>query len=250
MGVKISAIILDLVVFGLQALRGSDPDPSLPTIIQGVIARDDATQKTLQSLQYHQSLQSEQLDGNDKVTKRQELKMIVRPGSAQELQVISEKGDNMPSNPDEAALRLQGQKAQKQKLNFPLKDIVNRFTIGLVGKGTIQNQSVYILSFEPKSDQPYRNQTERVLNHLHGRIWVSTRDYSILETDATLAQPVEVAWIFAKVTALSFHYELNNTSGGFGPAFIHTTVRVDAPLITIRQRMQVDITQVEPRTKV
>ena len=224
--------------------------PPLSTIIQEVIARDETTQKTLHSLQYHQVLDSEQIDKNGKITKHQQVQMIVRPGATNEIQVVSEKGDDLPENPDEATLQAQGQKAQKQKVNFPLKDIVDRFTIAFLGRGTLQGQSVYILSFEPKPGQTYRNQTERVLNHLHGRIQVSTRDYTILQTDATLAEPVEVAWVFAKVSTLTFHYALNNTTGGFAPADILTSVRVDAPLLTIQQRMKVEITHIEPRTSV
>jgi hypothetical protein len=244
--IGLSVLAMQALVF--STISGADTTPPLSTIIREVVARDDATQKVLHSLQYHQVLDSEQLDKNDKVIKQQEVQMIVRPGASDEIQVVSEKGDNLPENPDEATLQAQGKKAQKQKVNFALKDIVSRFNVAFVGTGTVQNQSVYILSFEPKADQTYHNQTERVLNHLHGRMQVSTRDYTILQTDATLADPVEVAWIFAKVSALDFHYELNNTTGGYAPAQILTSVKVDAPLVTIRQRMKIVITHVEPRT--
>jgi hypothetical protein len=246
--IRLLAWMLALPALGLLPVRGADAVPSLPTIIQGAIARDDATQKALRSLQYHQVLNTEQLDANGKVTKKQEIQMIVRPGADNEIQVVAEKGDDLPGNPDEASLQAQGKKAQKQKLNFPLKDLVSRFNVTLIGTGTFQNQPVYILGFEPKPGQPYRNQTEKVLNHLHGRLWISARDYSILQTNATLADPVEVAWIFAKVSFLSFHYELNNTTGGFAPAQISTSVIVSTPFVEIRQTMKVVMTQVEPRT--
>jgi len=227
--------------------RASDTFPPLSTLIERVVARDNANKKALQSMEYHQTLKTERLDEHDQVIRRQELQMIVRPGTAQELQVISEKGDNLPANPDEAALQAQGHKMQKQKIDFALKDIVNRFTVTLAGTDTLQNEPVYVLTFEPKPDQPYRNQTEKVLNQLHGRIWISARDYSVLRTEATLAKPVEVAWIFAQISALNFHYELNNTTGGMGPAHIQTSVEVDAPFIKIRQQMTIDMTQFKPR---
>ncbi len=227
--------------------RASDTSPPLSTIIERVVARDNANQKALLSMEYHQTLKTERLDEHGQVIRQQELQMIVRPGTAEELQVISEKGDNLPANPDEAALQAQGHKVQKQKINFVLKDIVDRFTVTLAGRDTLQNQPVYVLTFEPKPDQPYRNQTEKVLNQLHGRIWISARDYSVLRIEATLAKPVEVAWIFAEIGALNFHYELKNTAGGMGPTRIQASVEVDAPFIKIRQRMTIDMTQFKPR---
>ena len=69
------------------------------------------------------------------------------------------------------------------------------------------------------------------------------------ETFLALAEPVEIVWIFAQINALDFHYELKNTSGGMGPAQLQVSVRLDALLMTIRQRMTVDMTQFQPRTK-
>ena len=241
--------IIALAFTPATSVQASAASPPLATIIQQVIARDDANQKALQSMEYQESLKTERLDGSGQVTRQQSLRMIVRPGSSREIQVLSEKGDDMPTNPDEAALQAQGKEAKKGEIHFALKDMANRFDITLVGTGVLQGQSVYIVRFDPKPDQPYRDQTEKVLNHLHGRIWISTRDYSVLKTDGSLAQPVEIAWIFAEVSAVDFHYELNNTEGGMGPARIQTSVRVDAPFITIRQRMTVDMDQFLRRTK-
>jgi hypothetical protein len=132
-------------------------------------------------------------------------------------------------------------------IDFSLKDMAGRFNISYVGTDTFEGVPVYVVAFEPKPDQPYRDQTEKVLDQLHGKMWISTKDYSVLKTDADLAAPVEIAWIFAEITQLHFHYELNNTHGGLGPASFQTTVRVDAPFITIRQRMIVDMGDVVPR---
>jgi hypothetical protein len=230
-----------------MAVSASDSVPPLATIIEQAIARDAATQKALQSMEYHQTLKTERLDDDAHVTQRQELQMVVRPGATQEIQVLSEKGDDLPSNPDEAALQAQGQKAQKQKVDLSLKDLAGRFTITFVGTVAIQGQSAYELAFEPKPGQPYQNQTEKVLNHLHGHMWISARDFSILRTDATLAEPVEIAWVFAEIQALSFHYELNSTTGGLGPAQVLTSVKVTAPFISVNQRMTVDMTQFQRR---
>jgi hypothetical protein len=242
-------ICLVLLTFFTPAARAEEPAPPLSTILSQVVARDEATQKTLKTMQYHQRLQTERLDAQNKVTQTQDIQMIVRPGADDEMQVISEKGDNLPANPDQAHLEAQGKQYQKQKFDFPLKEMMTRFNVTLVGQDTLRGQPVYVLAFEPKPDQPYRNQTEKVLNHLRGRTWISVSDYSVLRTQAGLAEPVQVAWVFAKISNLNFDYELNNVPGQLGPAQVKTSVEVDAPFISIRQRMTVDLTQFEPRTK-
>lgn len=229
--------------------EAEDATPPLATIVERAMARVESTQKALQSMQYHQRLITERMDDHGRVTQRQELEMVVRPGAAQEIEVVSGKGDQLPAKPDKAALQTEGQKAQKQNLDFSLKDLVSRFRVTFAGTDTIEGQRVYVLAFEPKPDQPYRNLVENVLNHARGQVWVSARDYSILETDATLAEPVAIAWVFAQVHNLHFHYELKNTSGGFGPAQVVAFIRVTAPFVSINQRIMIDMTQFEPRTK-
>lgn len=236
---------------GLLMTAGESPpaqDSSLlPRIIQKTIARDDANQKALRSVEYHETLKTQRLDDKGNVTQQQVMQMIVRPGAKQEVEVLSAKGDNLPSNPDEAVRQAQGKAGQAKMIDFSLKDMAGRFNISYAGTDTFKGVPVYVVAFAPKPNQPYRDQTEKVLNQLRGKIWISTKDYSVLKTDADLAAPVEVAWIFAEITQLHFHYELNNTEGALGPASFQTTVQVDAPFITIRQRMIVDMGNVVPR---
>jgi hypothetical protein len=248
---KTFRILFSLLIVAGVHLPGralaADPAPPVATIIQQAIARDAETQKALETMQYRQTLKTERLNDKEQVTQRQELQMVIRPGTTQEIQVVSEKGDDLPSNPDQAALQAQGKKAQAQKVDLSLKDLAGRFTITLVGTTAIAGQAAYELAFEPKPDQPYHSQTEKVLNHLHGHIWIRAGDYTILKTEATLAEPVEVAWVFAEISELNFHYELDNTTGGLGPARVLTSVRVDAPFLSIRQRTTVEMTQFQPR---
>jgi hypothetical protein len=234
-----------------QVLGGApvETTPPLATIIERAVARDDATQKALESMQYHQSAHTEQLGAHDEVTHRQDIEFLVQPGATHELVVLSVKGDNLPSDPDQAMQKARGQETERRKHNFSLKTLVGRFDISLVGTGSYLGQKAYILAFEPRPNQPYKDQTERVLNQLHGRIWISAKDYVIDKTEATLAHPVRVAWIFASIRALDFHYELRTTTNDFGPSWLQVLVEVDAPLIQFRQRQTEEMTQFEPRGK-
>jgi hypothetical protein len=240
--------LLALVGMPVTAAAADSTVP-LATIIERVVARDDANQKSLQSMEFNETLKTEQLDAGGKVTKHQEVHMIVRPGATDEVTVLSAKGDDLPTDPDAAARKAKGEQAKGKSMRFALKDMASRFVIAQEGADVFQGQPVYVLSFEPKPDQSYRDQTEKVLNQLHGKMWISTADYSVLKTEAALAHPVEIAWFLAQITSLDFHYELRGGPGAMGPALIQTSVVVEAPFITVRQRMTFDMTQFRPRTK-
>jgi hypothetical protein len=242
-------VLVALVGTPVLAVSASDAPVPLATIIERVIARDDANQKSLQSMEFNETLRTEQLDAGGKVTKHQEVRMIVRPGATDEVTVVSAKGDDLPTDPDAAARKAKGEQDKGKSMRFALKDMASRFVITVVGTDVLQGQPVDVLSFEPKPDQSYRDQTEKVLNQLHGKMWISTADYSVLKTDASLAHPVEIAWFLAQITSLDFHYELRGGPGAMGPALIRTAVVVDAPFLTIRQRMTFDMTQFRSRIK-
>ena len=242
-------LVHGLAFVAATSFAWADDPPPLATIIQKVVAQDAANQKALRAMQYHETVKTERLDSHGQTSKRQEIRMIIRPGDRQEIQVLSEKGDDLPINPDQASLQARGKAAQKQNVNFSLKDMVGRFNVSFAGTEMFEGVPAYVIAFEPKANQPYRDQTEKVLNELHGRMWINPRDYNVLQTEATLLEPVEIAWIFAQINALDFHYVLKNTTGGMGPAQIQTTVEVDIPFIAqIHQRTTIDLTQFQPRS--
>ena len=133
---------------------------------------------------------------------------------------MSIRGDNLPADPDEAAQQAKGKELQRRQQTLDLKALSTRFTLTLQGTSNDLGSKAYIVAFEPKPNQPYHSQTEKVLNQLHGRIWVRASDDTILRTQATLLHPVRVAWIFASITRLDFHYELPAGGSEYGPAWL------------------------------
>jgi hypothetical protein len=222
--------------------------PSLAEIVAQAIARDAQTQRELKGMEYRERVLTERLDAQGKVTQHQDLQLIVRPGAKQELQVVSVQGDNLPTDPDEAARKAKGQELQRRQQTFDLKSISTRFKLALQGESNELGAPAYVILFEPKSNQPYRSQTEKILNQLHGRIWVRAGDGTILRTEATLLHPVEIAWIFASVTKLDFHYGLSPGGSEYGPAWVETSVEVHAPLLRIAQRQRIDMTDFRAAT--
>ena len=224
----------------------ASPPPPLSVLLAGVIARDAQTQRELKDMAYDEQVRTERLDAGGRVTQRQDLQLIVRPGEKQELQVVSVKGDDLPSDPDAAARQAKGKEMQRRQQTLDLRALSTRFRLTLEGTRTDLGAPAYVVAFEPKPNQPYRSQTEKVLNQLHGRIWIRASDDTILRTEATLLQPVQVAWIFASITRLDFRYELPPGGSEYGPAWLETVVEVHAPLLAIRQRQRIDMNNFRP----
>jgi len=221
--------------------------PSLQTIIDRTLARDDARQRALQSMQYDQVASVDQLDDNGKVTRHETLRMIIRPGANPSMQIVSAQGDNIPANPDQADTQATGRDVESNKQTFTLHDLVNRFTIALAGEDLIAGQPAYVLAFTPKPNQPYQDETEKVVNQLQGRIWISARTFTVLRTEARLARPVSVAWFLASIPTLDFHYSTQDSESGFGSSQVRITLQVDALFVGFHERQTIDMTHFRPQ---
>jgi hypothetical protein len=223
------------------------PTPSLQQIIDNTLAHDDAQQQALQSMQYDQTAAVDQLDGSDKVTRHEVLQMLISPGVNPSMQIVSVTGDNIPSDPDQAEAQAQGRDVESNKQTFTLRALVDRFTIVLAGEDQIAGQPTYVLAFTPKPNQPYHDETEKVVNQLQGHMWISARTYNVLRTEASLAHPVSIAWFLARIPTLDFHYSTQDTDVGFAASQVQITLQVDAFFVGFHERQTIDMTNFRPR---
>jgi hypothetical protein len=232
----------------VPALAAPEPaPPPLDVLIDRVIARDAATQKALQSMQYRLQSHTEQLDDKGAVTHHEEMEMLVQPGAAQPYKILSVSGDKLPSDLDQAAEGAKNDALSQSQHDFSLKELAHRFNVNYDGATVFKGQKAYILSFSPKANQPAKNETERVVDQLQGRMWIRAQDDAVLQTEADLSAPVNVLWIVAQVKTLHFHYELDSPTSVFCPALLDIEVEIDAPLIHIRQRQGIVMTDARPR---
>lgn len=244
---KVTSIVFFFLAALCPVVSNATPLPSLQEIIAKTLAHDDAQQQLLQSMQYDQTANIDQLDGHDKVTRHEVLHMIVRPGGNPPTQIISFSGDNIPSDPDQAEAQAQGRDVESNKQTFTLGALVNRFTITLVGEDLLAGQPTYEIAFAPKPDQPYHDDTEKVVNQLQGHMWISARTYNVLRTEASVARPVSVAWFLASVPKLNFHYSTSDTDVGFAASQVLITLQVNALFVGFHERQIIDMTNFIPR---
>jgi hypothetical protein len=219
----------------------------LQKIIDNTLAHDDARQQALQSMQYDQTADIDQLDDSDKVTHHEVLQMLISLGATSSVKIVSVTGDNIPSNPDQADAQAAGRDVESNKQTFTLRALVSRFTIALAGEDRIAGQPTYVLAFTPKPDQPYHDETEKVVDQLQGHMWISTRTYNVLRTEASLAHPVSIAWFLARIPTLDFHYRTQDTDTGFAPSQVQITLKVEALFVGFHERQTIDMTNFRPR---
>jgi len=222
--------------------------PSLQKIVDHTLAHDDERQKMLQTMQYDQTANVDELDGQGAVTKHETLEMIIYPGGNPPMKIISVKGDHIPTNPDDAEAQEKGRDVEGNKNNFTLRQLVNRFTLSLAEETHLNGHRAYVIAFTPKPDQPYKDETEKVVNQLHGKMWISTDTYDVLQTEASLDKPVSVAWFLATIPKLDFHYTRPDISKDFTPCQVQINLQVRALFVGFHQRQVVDMKNFRSRS--
>jgi hypothetical protein len=225
----------------------AQPLPPLQTIVDRTLAHSDAQIQALQSMQYDQTAAVDQLDANDKTVQHEVLHMIVSPGANPSMQIVSVTGDNVPATPDQTEVQAKARDVEDNKQTFTLRALVNRFTLALADEDQVAGQPTYVLAFTPKPGQPYHDETEKVVNQLQGRIWISARTYNVLRIEARLVHPVSVAWFLARIPTLDFHYSSQDTDTGFAPSQVGITLEVDALFVGFHERQTIDMMNFRPR---
>ena len=226
-------------------LRAADL-PSANELVQKVLARDEADQKALARYQYHQKVETDWLNSDGTVRHGSSLEMIVHPGEQGDFSIVAD-GKGGVLSPDQTTdkERKEARDSEKLKANFSLRQLAGRFEIAVSGPETLRGQSAYVLAFSPRPGQPYSNRIEKVLNNLTGKMWVSTDDYSILQTEAQLAKPVDMAWVFATMKGLTFRFRAEPIPGAnpplLAPAEFDLDFRVDVTIREIRQRQRISM---------
>jgi len=228
--------VAPLSAFVFLGMIAGRPGPSVCEIIAKTLANDESRQQALQSMQYDQAAEIDQLDSHECVTRHEVLAMVMRPGTHPPMKITSVSGDNAPPLSDHAAVQAMADDVEENKATFTLHDLADRFNITHDSDGVIDGVPVYLLAFAPKPGQPWRDDTEKVVNQLHGYAWISKRTYNVLRTEAVLTHSVRVAWFLAKVLTLRFEYRTHDSKSGFADSQERITLEVSAPFVGYHER--------------
>ncbi len=76
-----------------------------------------------------------------------------------------------------------------------------------------------------------------MLNNGSGHIWASTQDYSVIRNEGSLMHPVSVAWIFATLREMEFHFDaMRMPNGDYGPGRLQYRYFVSIPFTHLHER--------------
>jgi hypothetical protein len=200
--------------------------PTADEMISQIVARNNQLVQRRKAFDYDIEITREKLDENQAVVSATREKEIVTgdlpPGYGTR---------STPGDPEREA-----QKTSKEE-PFELLKIIDHYTYTLEGEETVDGVDCYKIGFTPKPDMPYENREEKVLNNVSGHIWASKHDYSVIKNEGFLMRPVSVAWIFATLTEMEFHFDaMQMPNGDYGPGRLQYQYLVDIPFMQLHER--------------
>jgi hypothetical protein len=218
---------LALLLLCLFAPARAESTPSAREIVARIAAQDKILQQRRKQYDYDLEITREKLGDQGQVV-----------GTSQEKMVV--KGDKRPDFGTRAALGQPEDEAKKaaREEPFELLRILDHYNYTLEGEETVEGVPCYKIGFTPKPDMPYANREEKVLNAVSGHLWAAKSDYSLLRNEGALMHPVAVAWVFATLREMSFHFEtMRLPNGDYGPRQEQYSYLVTIPLwFTLHER--------------
>ena len=217
--------ILSLVLLGILPAWG-DTALTGREIIDRAAAQDKILQERRKAFDYDLSITREKLDDKNAVTSTSTEKMVVS-------------GDHRPSFGTRSAPGApedEQKKAAKEE-PFELLNILDHYNYTNEGEEMVNGALCYKVAFTPKRDQPYANREEKVLNAVSGHIWAAKSNFSLVRNEGSLMHPVSVAWVFATLDEMSFHFDaMEMPDGEFAPREEQYSYRVDIIFTTLHER--------------
>lgn len=200
--------------------------PTADDIIRHVVVQDKLLVERRKAFDYDIAITREKLDAEKNVTSTIRDKTVVVGGHGPGYGTRS-----TPEDPEHEA-----DKTSKEE-PFELLSIIDHYNYSLEGQETVDGVLCYKIAFTPKPDMPYSNREEKVLNNVSGHIWASVQDYSLIKNEGSLMHPVSVAWIFATLREMEFHFDaMKMPNGDYGPGHLMYRYLVDIPFFDLHER--------------
>jgi hypothetical protein len=229
---RLNRLFLSLLLLshwgGYKAVAATDLGSPLSAgdIIHRAIQRDDELRRDRQRYECDVNVRTEKLDAKGSVVSAKAVNATMRP--TREIAIGGEvQAEKMDRDYCEARKFMAVLDLQKLAPRFQLTRDLDADAVG---------RGCYVVSYRPRPGQAYDTREEKVINSLSGRFWIAKDDFSIVQSEGALAQPVTVAFV-ASVYRLEFQYRSQPLpSGETAPASFQVNLAVRAPLYDMRQR--------------
>jgi hypothetical protein len=204
----------------------AETTPSADEIVSRIAARDKQLVERRKAFDYDIAITREKLNPDKSVASTEHDTEIVIGGHGPGYGTRS-----MSENPEDEA------KNNSREEPFELLKILDHYTYTLEGVETVDGLDCYKIAFTPKPGMPYDNREEKVLNNVSGHIWASRLDYSLIKNEGSLLRPVSVAWIFATLREMEFHFDARKLpNGDYGPGRLQYRYLVTIPFTELHER--------------
>ncbi|MCI0444878.1 hypothetical protein L0152_16930 [bacterium] len=223
---KLLAPLIVLMFVSIIPLKANSCDPE---ILKSIAKQIEENNEHLESYDFYQDQEVKELDDGGSVKKVKKQTFRTRrllDHRYFELIKVDGKDLNDKERKDEAKRRgkfikeiqKKGKASEEEEdgdKDFTLADLMEKYDFSQL---PAEGEAVYVISFKPKSGKlKERNRTERILNHLEGRFWV-TADYNLMRADARLMEPVKYGLgIIANVQNVDLKYQQTRFDGIWVP---------------------------------
>ncbi|MGD9897079.1 MAG: hypothetical protein AB7T14_08420 [Candidatus Methylacidiphilaceae bacterium] len=232
----LSGLVARPILAAAESSSLSTENPSLSSIVEQMVNRQEKLAHELNAYQFLEEIDLETLGKDNMPRSHSHVVVQIRPNS-HALILTDAPGDETAKRAAAEADVRQARRGIETVYSF--RKAVPRFHVVLLGRGNWHGEPAYHLAFAGKPNEPYRTPLEKLLNHVHGQMHVSTRDYSILQTQAFLTEPVNVAWFFVRFEQLNFSYAAQRIPLGYVPETVSFHYRVRIPFASRHERQHI-----------
>jgi hypothetical protein len=210
-------ILFFFITFSLSA---SAPDPEL---LKKIVEQLEKNEETIGSYDFHNDAEVKDVNKEGEVEKVE--KFTYRTISLEghryfELIKFNDKELDKDKKKEEAKRRekflkrlKKGDREDEEEITW--KDLADKFEFTTHPS---EGQAAYVISFKPRdAEQKERNRTEKIVNRLAGKLWV-TSDYNIIKASGHLTSAVKYGLgVLANVEKLQIDYAQTNVDGVWLP---------------------------------
>jgi hypothetical protein len=223
--IKFQPILFGLMFVFIVPLKANSFDPE---IIKSIAKKIEKNNELLQDYDFYQDQEVKELDddGSVKKVKTQTYRTILLLDHRY-YELIKVDGKDLNDKDKKAEAKRRGKFIKEIQKNgkpddeeededdFTLEDLIEKYDFS---QSPAEGEALYVISFKPKSGElKERNRTERIMNHLEGRVWIAT-DYNVMRADARLREPVKYGLgILANVQSLDVKYQQTRFAGIWVP---------------------------------
>jgi hypothetical protein len=180
-------ILSVLLLAGLGSVLAS---PTAEEIIDKVKARSAAAEAEKSKFAYQRISRVDYLDDQGEVRKNSVRIYEVAPVDGRPVSRLVQINGRAPSPQAEAkrsAARETGDKTRNLALG---EDLLGRYEYKLIGEENIADRKAWLLEFSPKRNAVDDGFIDKLLNAMHGTMWVDQEDYELSKIDVHLGRKV------------------------------------------------------------